>query len=122
MKYSQIKEVTQKLRHNATKHEVVLWRYLRKRQLEGRKFLRQHVIIYDSIGNEHFFYVSDFYCMAEKLVVELDGKIHDFTKQRDQKRDNILEEMEIKVLRIKNEEVINDIEGVLKKIKYEFNE
>ncbi len=122
MKYPQIKEITQKLRHNATKHEVILWRYLRKRQLEGKKFLRQHAIIYDSIRNEHFFYVPDFYCMTEKLAVELDGEIHNFTKQRDQKRDGILEDMEIKVLRIKNEEVTNDIKSVLKKIKNEFNE
>ena len=119
MKYPEIKEITRKLRNNPTNAEVRLWGYLRKRQLNKRKFLRQHAIIYDSIGNEHFFYVPDFYCVAEKLAVELDGKIHDFTKEKDIKRDEIFESIGIKVLRIKNEE-LNDIECVLVKISNEF--
>ena len=120
MKYPQIKEITRKLRHNTTKYEVILWRYLRRKQIEGRRFLRQHAIIYETVGNEHFFYVPDFYCTSEKIAVELDGKIHDFTKKRDKKRDEILEGMGIKVLRFKNEEVTENIENVLRKIKNEF--
>ena len=120
MKYQQIKDITRKLRYNATKYEVILWRYLRRKQLEGRKFLRQHAIIYDTVGNEHFFYVPDFYCTTEKLAVELDGEIHKFTKKHDQKRDETLTEMGIRVLRIKNEEVTENIENVLSKIKNEF--
>ena len=52
------------LRNNATNAEAILWRYLKRRQLKGRKFRRQH-----SIGP----YIVDFYCPAEKLAVELDG-------------------------------------------------
>ena len=119
MKYEQIKEITRKLRNNATTEEVKLWRYLRKRQLEGRKFLRQHAIIYESAGNEHFFYVPDFFCYKENLAIELDGKIHLYRKEKDNRRDEILNELGIKVLRIKNEE-LKDIDIVLLKIKKEF--
>ncbi len=121
MKYYQIKEITQRLRHNATKYEVILWRNLRKKQLFGRKFLRQHAIIYDSIGTDHLFYVPDFYCEQEKLAVELDGKIHEFTKSRDKHRDSILIEKGITVLRFKNEEVTTNLQSVLNKIAQTFD-
>lgn len=119
MKYEQIKQITQKLRKEATPAEVKLWRFLRKKQLEGRKFLRQHAIIYDSIGDEHFFYVPDFYCFQENLAIELDGKIHLFIKAKDIFRDDILKSIGTNVLRFKNEE-LQDIESVIKKIKNEF--
>jgi very-short-patch-repair endonuclease len=107
MKYTQIKEIKQRLRNNSTPSEKILWKYIRNRQILGRKFLRQHAIIYQSIGDEHFFFVPDFYCEAEKLAVELDGKIHDFTKIKDACRDDIINSMGITVLRIKNEELID---------------
>ena len=119
MEYEQIKEITRKFRNNPTPEEERLWRFLRKRQLEGRKFLRQHAIIYESAGNEHFFYVPDFFCYKENLAIELDGKIHLYRKEKDNRRDEILKELRIKVLRIKNDDLI-DIEKVLIKIKNEF--
>ena len=115
MRYEQIKQTTRRLRHEATPEEKKLWKFLRRKQLKGRKFLRQHAIVYESIGNEHFFYVPDFYCFKENLAIELDGKIHEFNKKRDERRDEILQNMGIKILRIKNEEVI-EIENVLQKI------
>jgi len=87
--------------------------------LDGRKFLRQHAIIYDSSGDEHFFYVPDFYCFKENLAIELDGKIHHFTQAKDKRRDEILGDLGIKVIRFKNEELEN-IGNVLAKIKKEF--
>lgn len=120
MKYEDIKQLTQKLRKEVTPAEVILWMHLRKKQLDGRKFLRQHAIIYESIGNEHFFYIPDFYCFKENLAIELDGKIHEFRKTKDQNRDEILKDLGIKVLRFKNEEVEN-IEKVLLRIKSEFS-
>ena len=107
MRYEQIKQTARKLRHEATPEERKLWRYLRRNQLKGRKFLRQHAIIYDSIGDEHFFYVPDFYCFKENLAIELDGKIHEFNKKRDERRDEILKNMGIKILRFKNAELDN---------------
>ncbi|MDK2978305.1 MAG: hypothetical protein PWP52_1019 [Bacteroidales bacterium] len=96
MTYPEIKELTRKLRSNPTPAEKILWRHLRRKQLKERKFLRQHAIIYESVGKEHFFYVPDFYCEMENLAVEIDGKVHTFTKERDLKRDEILKDFGIK--------------------------
>ena len=54
-------------RKSLTPAEAVLWNYLKRRKLDGRKFRRQH-----SIGN----YIVDFYCANETLIVELDGLVH----------------------------------------------
>ena len=121
MKYEQIKEITRNLRNNATPEEKKLWHYIRKRQVHGRKFLRQHAIIYDSAGDEHFFYVPDFFCYKEKLAIELDGKIHLYKKSEDKRRDEILNDLGINVLRVRNEELQN-IDKVLKKIKMNFGD
>ena len=115
MKYSEIKKLASSLRKNQTPSEKILWKYLRKRRLKGRKFLRQHPIIYESNKSEHFFYIPDFYCAKEKLVIEVDGKIHDFQKEKDEHRDLILKDKGVKILRIKNEELEN-IENVIRKI------
>ena len=121
MKYEEIKQLTQRLRHETTPAENKLWRFLRRRQLNGRKFLRQHAIFYDSDRNEHFFYVPYFYCFKENLAIELDGNIHLYAKERDKRRDEILNDLGIKVLRFKNEE-LGDIKKVLTQIKIKFNE
>ena len=87
---------------------------MKKSQLEGRKFRRQH-----SVGN----YVIDFYCPSEKVAVELDGAGH-FTEEgleKDEVRDSYLKSLGIKVLRFENKEVFDFTENVLEKIKSEFN-
>ncbi len=63
----ELKQFRKKLRNNSTSAEAILWTYLKQKQLEGRKFRRQQ-----SIGH----YIVDFYCPAEKLVIELDGADH----------------------------------------------
>ena len=68
-----------------------------------------------------FFYVPDFYCFKEELAIELDGKIHNFRKEKDNRRDGILKEMGINILRFKNKELKN-IDNVLERIKKEFKE
>ena len=115
MKYNEIKEIKRELRNNTTPSEKLLWKHIRNRQLLGRIFLRQHAVVYDSYQDEYFFFVPDFYCIDEKLAIELDGKIHDFTKEKDANRDAILSDKDIKVVRIKNEELV-DLKTVLEKI------
>ena len=116
MTISEIKAFATELRRNPTPSEKILWEYLRKKQLDGRKFLRQHPIILYAIKDHIAFYIPDFYCAKEKLVVELDGKIHLKMKERDNERDRILQDYGFKVLRIKNEE-LEDIDKVLGKIR-----
>ena len=97
------------LRHNTTIPERILWARLSRNQL-GVKFRRQHPI--------HSF-IADFYCHTHKLVVELDGPHHETPGNRsyDARRTQMLNDFGIRVLRFNNEEVLNNIEGVLTTIR-----
>ena len=96
-----------KLRKEMTPEEKILWAKLRNRKFKGLKFLRQHPIIYDTINYKPLYFIADFYCAEKKLVIELDGKIHDFQKDYDERRDEILRNAGLKVLRFKNAELDN---------------
>lgn len=63
-----------------TPAEAFLWKHLKSKQLDGKSFTRQH-----SIGN----YIADFYCASERLIIELDGEIHQNTnaQEYDAKKD-----------------------------------
>jgi very-short-patch-repair endonuclease len=101
-------------RRNQTPSEAVLWEILRNRKLAGKKFYRQHSIIHYYYKRPYYF-IADFYCDESKLVVEIDGKIHDNQEEYDTQRTLILKELGIKVVRIKNEELM-DIQTVINKI------
>ncbi|MEK7635054.1 MAG: endonuclease domain-containing protein [Patescibacteria group bacterium] len=106
-----LEERRRELRKNQTKTEEILWWYLRGQKL-GVKFKRQH-----SIGG----YILDFYCPEKKLIIELDGEVHNTKEAReyDEVRDKYFRELDYKILRFENREVENDIEKVLEKIEKE---
>ena len=110
-----IKASTRLLRKNQTSAEAYLWDKLRNRKFLNLKFTRQYPIIFNYYGKKRY-YVADFYCHNLNLVIELDGKIHDFQKTKDNCRDNMMNSLGFVVLRFKNEEVFYDIERVLQKI------
>jgi len=101
------------LRNNSTEAEILLWTYLKGKQLKGRKFRRQQ-----SIGN----YIVDFYCPEEKLVVELDGDFHfdEEIKKYDAGRTEYINNFGIKLIRFENQEVLYNLETVLESIEKEF--
>ena len=114
---SSITDIVRALQQKATPEEKCLWQRLKNKQFIGLKFKRQHPIIYGNNGvGKSLFFVADFYCAEKSLVVELDGKIHEFQKDYDENRDQILNNMGLRVVRIKNEELHN-MEQVLEKIK-----
>ena len=102
-------EIARKLRKRMTPAEKLLWTELRNRKLSGLKFLRQHPIRR---------YVGDFYCKDLRLIVELEGEIHDdpIQKKFDDARFDELDSYKYQILRIRNEEVFEDLRGVLRKI------
>ncbi len=102
-----------------TSAEAVIWELVRNRRLDGKKFLRQHVFYYGSTMGKYQFFVVDFYCAEESLILEVDGGIHEFRLEYDDQRSIILEEKDLRILRIKNEEV-KDIERVKEKIRAMF--
>lgn len=97
----------QKLRREATESEKIIWEELKQSQL-GVKFIRQY-----SIKN----WVVDFYCPEQKLVIEVDGDVHESTQIADKHRDRFLMSMGMRVIRVKNEEIVDNIGEVVEKIK-----
>ena len=93
------------LRHSPTHAETVFWRVLRDRKRAGAKFRRQH-----PVGR----FILDFYCPELKLVVELDGRQHDDQTVRDAERTAFLAGEGYHVLRFRNNEVLEDLEMVLR--------
>jgi len=114
--FQEIKKHVRELRLNMTGEEKLLWNEIRNRKLSGLKFLRQQPIIYKGDLTRLHYFVADFYCAEKKAVIEIDGPIHETNKDYDEFRDSELENLGFKVLRIKNEELVN-IKIVLKKIE-----
>ncbi len=103
-----LKERRKELRRDATFAERLLWVKLKGKQF-GVKFRRQYNIDY---------YIVDFYCHELKLIIELDGWVHGEAEQqrKDQIRQRYLEQKGYTVIRYKNEELKNDLDGVLQDI------
>lgn len=110
------KIICRELRRNATDAETIMWKALRNRNLDGKKFLRQHPLFYDVTGKESFF-VADFYCYEENLMIELDNEYHQYRLAEDRLRTDIINHLGIRVIRFRNEEVENNLQAVLKEIK-----
>ncbi|MGB2870107.1 MAG: endonuclease domain-containing protein [Bacteroidota bacterium] len=109
-------ELARILRKNQTATERILWNSLRNRQFLGKKFLRQHPIFFDYEGKEAFF-IADFHCHEHRLVIEVDGKSHDYQKEYDDYRTYIINCLGIKVVRFTNEEIEDRLGLVLQKIR-----
>jgi very-short-patch-repair endonuclease len=105
--FKESQPVRKKLRKEATPQEIILWARLKNKQL-GCKFRRQH-----SIGK----YVVDFYCSEKKLVIEIDGWQHKEQERYDEERIKYLESLELKVLRFWNNDVNDNLNGVILKIE-----
>src|ERR1035437_5716522 len=99
------------MRKNPTEAESFLWESLR-RNVTGLKVRRQHII-------DRF--IVDFVFLSRMLIIEADGDIHDFQKEEDEARTNVLNSLGFHVIRFKNEEILNDIDGVINKIIGELN-
>jgi very-short-patch-repair endonuclease len=105
-----LKKYRKELRNNPTKAESYLWKALKRNQLDGRKFRRQH-----SIGN----YIVDFYCTSENLVIELDGEVHrnPINEEYDFKRSEFIKSKDLNILRFENNEVFENLDMVLATIR-----
>ena len=93
-----------RMRSEPTPAEVLLWGRLRNKQLSGLKFRRQHII---------HTYIVDFYCPAAKLVIEIDGSVHEEQEDYDKARTQDLSGRGYQVIRFRNKEIFADIERVL---------
>lgn len=104
-----LKDNRKSLRNAPTHAEATLWLKLRRSQLDGKKFRRQH-----SVGS----YILDFYCPEHQLAIELDGADH-FTKGgrgNDAERTAYLNNLQIKVIRFENRLVFEKMDWILGEI------
>lgn len=101
-------------RGNPTDAERIMWNYLRDNKL-GYRFRRQHVI-----GD----FITDFVCLKKHLIIEIDGEYHAEEEQQmlDEQRTAWLQSQGFTVIRFTNEQVLTNIEQVLREIKVEIYE
>jgi very-short-patch-repair endonuclease len=109
MKRKNIVQNARELRQKMTETEETFWRHARGKKCQGIKFRRQH-----PVGS----FVLDFYWAEKKVGIEIDGSIHDRhdIKENDEGRSKTLEELGIRVIRFTNEEVKDNIAGVIRRI------
>ena len=100
-------ERARELRREMTPAEKLLWQEVRAKKL-GVHFRRQQVIA----G-----FIVDFYCHKADLVIEVDGDIHDLQREEDARRESVLREMGLTLVRFRNEDVIKDLPAVVGRIR-----
>ena len=105
-------DFSREMRRNPTEAERALWPHLRKRQLNGYRFRRQH-----TVGP----FIVDFACLDPRLAIELDGSQHLEQPQRDERRDAYLASKGFKVLHFTNRDVLTDMQTVLEVILRELD-
>jgi len=118
--YQAAKDLCRELRKSQTAAEKLFWENVRNRRLKGLKFYRQYPIFYD-INNSESFIIADFFCLEKKTIIEIDGKIHHYRKNRDNQRTGILNSLGILVLRFYNQEVENELDNVLNEVLKRFD-
>ena len=104
------------LRKESTPAERKFWQAVRNRRIEGFKFFRQHPIPFEMDGMKRFF-IADFYCDERKLVVEIDGGMHERQKEYDAYRTFIINNLGMLVVRFTNEDVRYRMEEVVEKLR-----
>jgi very-short-patch-repair endonuclease len=105
-----LKERARELRKAGNLAEIIFWKQVRNKQFLGLDFDRQKIV-----GN----YIVDFYCKELGVVVEIDGDSHNEKMEYDAKRDEYLKSLGLKVYHVRAEDVLNNIEGVMKFLETE---
>ena len=107
-------EYAREQRKLATPEEIKMWEILRDRKFMNFKFSRQYPIVISTTLGKRIFYIADFFCHALRLIIEIDGPIHEKQKIYDQARDKILNDFGYNIIRIKNEQINAEIVDTLK--------
>lgn len=102
--WAKLKPLAREMRQKPTHAEDHLWQHLRNRRAGGAKFRRQYPI-------ERF--IVDFVCLERRLIVEVDGDIHDHQQDYDAVRQEFLEAQGFRVLRFSNEAVLSSVDAVI---------
>ena len=99
-----LRNLARKLRKNSTIGEIILWRHvLKARKMLGYQFNRQY-----PIGK----YIVDFICRKKRIVIEVDGSSHNYKVEKDREKEEYLKQIGYKVIRIREKDILQDIESV----------
>ena len=115
-----IKQAARDLRKNMTPAEEILWNKLKAKRFMWKKFMRQFPLyVYTEDSWLDRYIIPDFICHENKIIIEVDGNIHDTGEiiQLDNVKNEIIERLWFEILRFKNEEILNNVDEVLIKIK-----
>ena len=115
-----IKIAARNLRKNMTPAEIKLWEYIRKLKILNKQFQKQKpIFIYEENSWLPRYIIADFYCAESKLIIELDGSIHDIKEilVLDKYKEKLLINLWYKIIRFRNEEIFENIDWVVEKIK-----
>ncbi len=98
------------LRQNQTKAERIFWNAVRDKKIDGFKFRREYPFPT---------FIVDFYCHEAKLIIEIDGGYHKYNEVaiRDSAKDKLLKENGYRVLRVTNQEIIEELDSCLEKLR-----
>ena len=107
--YESLKIFADEMKKSQTESESIMWNILRK-DFSDNRFRRQHII-------DNF--IVDFVCLKKGIIIEVDGDIHDLQKDKDEEREKILKSYGFRFLRFKNDDIKNNIEQILNKLKTE---
>jgi very-short-patch-repair endonuclease len=102
--------LAKELRKNETEAEKILWSRLNRNQILGQQFRRQHPINV---------FIADFFCARLKLVIEVDGSIHEITEYQihDEGRSDLFNDLGIIVIRFTNEQILDEIDTTVSEIE-----
>jgi len=103
-------KLARELRKNETEAEKILWPRINKNQVLGFRFRRQHPI------NK---FIADFFCVELKLVIEIDGSVHDITEyhEHDLGRTEVFNDFNITVIRFTNDQILNEIDNSVEQLE-----
>ena len=110
-----LKESIRSLRRRSTEAEQVFWSAVKSRRFHGLRFRRQHPVRMEQNGRNWCF-IADFYCAECNLVIELDGPIHERQRDYGEARDAAVQSLGLQIIRIKNADVLSDMDSVLQRI------
>ena len=111
-----ITETIRALRRKSTPAEEKFWQVVRNRKIDGYRFYRQHPLEFEMDGVKRFF-IADFYCKQQKLVIEIDGGVHEQQREYDEYRSLVIEQLGMRVVRFTNEDVRYEIENVIERLR-----
>ena len=107
MNYYRARSLARELRKHQTTAEKIFWQKVRNKPFLGLKFTRQFLVEYILVSEKRYF-IADFYCHAYKLIIEIDGEIHNFQRAADQNRSEIIRSRGYNMLRFSNELAIEN--------------